>query len=214
MKEKYIPPVVSKTNFLNHPILDYAKDIKELHTSPKLEVQHVKKFDRKHMPVHQYEPKSYRLKTITTEKDYDVEAFKKGKFKGLKEFYGYLGIKDREIPNAPNPNYYEFKLKKENDGAFLVKKWRKELGTENAGSTKQDFMESYKRLLEDKDESIDLQGKEVKQSYPKKEKIKIEPVVKEVLDDIIDKVEAKDLQHEKPKSIRVKNKKKTKRLRE
>ena len=196
MKEKYIPPVVTKTNFLNHPILDYAKDIKDYHVSPKLETQHAKKFDRMHMPVHQYEPKSFRLKKITIGDDYDIDGFEKGKFKGLKEFYGYLGIKDRKIPNAPNPNYYEFGLKKENDGVFLVKNWRKQLGTQDVGSTKQDFMQSYKKLLEDleggkkeKIKSDDFVDVEIGSSHSKKEKVIIEPVVKEVLDEIVDKIE-------------------------
>ena len=147
MKEnlKYIPPVVTKTNFFDHPILDYAKDIKELHISPKLETEHAKKFPKKHVNANQYEPKSFRLRQVKIGDDFDVEGFKKGKFKGLKEFYGYLGIKDRKITEALNPNYYEFKLKGENDGVFLVKNWRKELGTGNAGTSKQDFMDSYKK---------------------------------------------------------------------
>ena len=173
----------------------------------------LKDFQKKHINVHQYEPKSFRLRHLKVGDDYDIEGFKQGKFKGLKEFYGkYLGIKDKKIPNAANPNYYEFKLKGENDGVFLVKNWRKELGTQDADTTKQDFMESYKRMIE-KDEPIDLGDKKIKMkgiSYPKKEKekIKIQPVVKEVMDDIIQKVEAKEEKEEKPKTIRIKKQKK------
>ena len=221
MKEnfKYIPPIVTKTNFFDHPILDYGKDIKELHVNPKLETQHIKKFDRKHVNVHQYEPKSFRLKQVKIGDDYDIEGFKKSKFSGLNEYYGKsLGIKDKKIADAPNPNYYEFKLKGENDGVFLVKNWRKELGTGNAGTSKQDFMESYKKMIEDKDEPIHLGDKKIKmgkeEDKPQKKeevKVKIEPV----LSHIEDKMDVKDLhtqvekmfEEKKPKTIRIKKQK-------
>ena len=132
--------------------------------------------------------------------------------------------KDKKIPNAPNQNYYEFGLKGENDGVFLVKNRRKGLGTD-AGSTKQDFMETYKRMIE-KDEPIHLgdkkikMGKEEERPKPKKEeksKVKIEPVIKETMSDLQDKVEVKDVldkivdkieeKKELPKTIRIKKSK-------
>lgn len=78
MKEKfkYIPPVVTKTNFFDYPILDYAKDIKDIHENPKLPQEHVKKFAKKHVPIHQYEPKSLKLKRVRIDLDYDVKGFK------------------------------------------------------------------------------------------------------------------------------------------
>ena len=194
MKEKlkYIPPVVTKTNLYEYPILDYAKDIKDIHENPKLPQEKVKKFAKKHVPIYQYEPKLWKLRRVRIDLDYDVKGLKNGKFKGLKSFYEQcLGIPDYKIKNAPNANYYEFGLKGQNDGVFMVKNWRKELGTENVGTTKQDFMDSYRKVLENKHEFIDLEGGkkekmkiktddfvDVEKGETKKnKKIKIEPVV-------------------------------------
>ena len=130
--EKFIGPP-NKTNFLNHPLLDYVADVKEYEVSPKLPADPpIRRFKRVKLNIPIYEPKSRRVKNVKVEDEYeDVKPFKEKKAEGLIDFYDRFGIKPRKLKLDENPNYYQFNLKNQNDSTFMITNWRKQLGLKN-----------------------------------------------------------------------------------